>query len=427
MKGKAPSMAAGRRIAGLILVICAVLWASTVRAENWPRFRGPNGQGISHAKSIPSKWTEGDCNWKIKLPGTGHSSPVVWDETVFLTCSGQDSGSTSLLSVRVSDGKIVWEKQFKLSVYRMNRLNDYAAATPAVDAENVYTVWSTSEQTLVAAFDHKGEEIWKRTFPGVKSQHGPCSSPIVVGDIVVFTHEHEDSADRDARSFWFALDRKTGQTRWRLPRQTGPKTSYSTPCLFPSSGPGGVIVFTSRSHGITGVHPESGKVAWEADSAHEARVVCSPAVGKGMIFSSCGNGSAGKYVIAVRPGDTDVPAEAYRITGRAASYVPTPLAADGLLFTCHDRGQVSCLRVATGELLWSEKPAGRYYGSPVWVDGKVYVITTDGDVVVVRAAAQYELLGVNPLGEKSQATPAVANGRMYLRTDSQLISIGGKK
>jgi len=142
------------------------------------------------------------------------------------------------------------------------------------------------------------------------------------------------------------------------------------------------------------------------------------------VLGACGDGSAGKHIIAVKPTDEATPKGAYKITGSAASYVPTPLAADGLLFTCHDRGQISCLRAATGELLWQEKPAGRYYGSPVWVSGMLYIITTDGEVVVVKAAPKYELFGINPLDEGSQATPAVANGRMYLRTDSHLLSIG---
>lgn len=424
MKGRIASAKTCRQTMVFFLVISAIVLPSVVRAENWPRFRGPNGQGISHAKTIPAKWTQDDYNWKVTLPGTGHSSPVVWDDVVFITCSNRQEAKARLMALNVSDGKTLWEKEFSFKPYRMNRINSFAAAAPAADADHVYALWPTGDKTLIIAFDHKGKEIWQRTFGGIKSQHGPCTSPVVLGDIVVFTHENESSSDPDAPSFWIALDKKTGKNRWRLPRETGPKISYSTPCVFPSTDNPESIVFTSFSHGVTGVNPRTGKVIWEADSAFEARVVCSPAVADGLVFSSCGNGSAGKYIVAVKPNDTAKPEYAYKITGRAASYVPTPLAADGLLFTCHDRGQISCLRADTGELLWQEKPAGRYYGSPVWVSGELYVITVEGEVVVVKAAAKYELLGVNPLGEKSQATPAVANGRMYLRTDSHLISIG---
>ncbi|MBL7152087.1 MAG: PQQ-binding-like beta-propeller repeat protein [Phycisphaerae bacterium] len=427
MKGRTRSAKACTRVIMLIPAISAILLSSAVQAQNWPRFRGPNGQGISHAKTIPAKWTQGDYNWKVALPGTGYSSPAVWNNIVFITCSNRQEAGARLMAMSVSDGKILWEKEFSFKPYRMNRINSFAAATPAADADHVYALWPTANTTLLVAFDHEGEEVWKRTFPGVKSHHGPCTSPVVLGNIIVFTHENESSSDPDAPSFWIALDKKTGKNRWRLPRQTGPKISYSTPCVFPSADNPQAIVFTSFSHGVTGVNPRNGKVVWEAGSAFEARVVCSPAITNELIFSSCGTGSAGKYMVAVKPNDTKEPTEAYKITGSAASYVPTPLAADGLLFTCHDRGQISCLRAATSELLWQEKPAGRYYGSPVWVDGRLYVITTEGEVVVVKAAPKYELLGINPLGEKSQATPAVAHGRMYLRTDSHLISIGGEK
>ncbi len=141
-------------------------------------------------------------------------------------------------------------------------------------------------------------------------------------------------------------------------------------------------------------------------------------------------GVSGKRLIAIRPGTGDKasqPVEAYKIDSSSTPYVPTSLARGGLLFTFHDRGYVSCLRSATGEDLWREKPGGRFYGSPVWVDGKLYCITREGDVVVIKAGASYELLAVNALGEKSHATPAVAGGRMYLRTYSHLISIGPKK
>ena len=181
---------------------------------------------------------------------------------------------------------------------------------------------------------------------------------------------------------------------------------------------------------MTGVDPNTGKVLWEMESTCPSRVVSSPVIADGLLIGTCGDGSSGKCLFAVRPGTSDkaVPAkQAYKIEGSTTPYVPTSLAKEGLLFTFHDRGQVSCLRSATGEKLWREKPAGRFFGSPVWVDGKLYCITMDGEVVVIRAADKYELLAVNPLGEKSHATPAVAGGRMYLRTYSHLFCIGPKK
>jgi outer membrane protein assembly factor BamB len=181
---------------------------------------------------------------------------------------------------------------------------------------------------------------------------------------------------------------------------------------------------------MTGVDPAAGKVIWEVASAFPARVVSSPVIADGLLIGTCGDGGSGKCLTAVRPGSSDgsiLPKEAYIIDSGRRPYVPTSVAREGLLFTFHDGGYVSCRNSTTGKQLWEEKPAGRFFSSPVCVDGRLYCITMDGDVVVVRAAETYELLAINPLGETSHATPAIAGGRMYLRTYSHLFSVGGKK
>jgi outer membrane protein assembly factor BamB len=413
----------------LLVLVSVVLSVSVAQGNDWARFRGPNGQGISNAKTIPVKWTEKDYNWKVKLPGIGHSSPVIWDDKVFITSGNRKDGRGMLFALNVTDGNILWQKEYALTKYRMNSSNSYATSTPAVDADLVYVLWVTMNETILVALNHDGKEIWKSEFDGVNCQHGPGISPVVVDDIVVFTHEHEKS-DKQGRSFWVAVDRKTGKTRWELERQTSPKTSYSTPCVYSSGNDKPLLVFTSLAHGMTGVDPGSGAVVWEAKSAFISRVISSPVIAGELLISTCGDGSAGKRMIAIRPGKgskSTEPEEVYKIENSKVTYVPTSVAKDGLLFAFHDRGQVSCLRSATGEQLWSQKPAGPFYGSPVWVNGNLYCITRKGEVVVIKAAPAYELLAINPLGEESYATPAVAGGRMYLRTYSHLISIGGKK
>lgn len=411
-----------------LLMVSAILLASVSQGQEWTRFRGPNGQGISSAKNIPVRWTESDYNWKVELPGGGYSSPVLWGDKVFVTIADKKADRGIILALSVSDGQVLWQKDYALTRYRMNRQNSYATATPTVDADHVYALWLTSKESLLVALDHNGKEIWKSTFGGVHCQHGAGTSPIVLSDIVVFTLEHEANG-APAHSEWIAVDRKTGQTRWKLQRQTGPKTSYSTPCVYLPKPDTPQLIFTSMAHGITAVNPRTGQVSWEVKSAFISRVISSPVVAGDLLISTCGDRSDGKRLIAIRPGSGDKsaqPQEAYKIDNSAMPYVPTSLAKDGLLFTFHDRGYVACLRSATGEQIWREKPAGKFYGSPVWVDGKLYGITIPGEVVVLEAGPTYELLAVNPLGEKSHATPAVAGDRMYLRTYSHLISIGPK-
>jgi len=415
------------KCSSVLVLALIVLYPPFARAENWPRFRGPNGQGISQTKGIPTKWSQTDYAWKIELRGTGHSSPVIWSNIVFVTSADDKAAVGIVQALNIVDGKELWNKRYELSAYKMNMDNSFATASPAADERHVFLRWPTASQTLIVALDHNGNEIWKRTFAGVTCQHGPGSSPVVCDDTVVFTLEHEQNST-NPQSLWVALDCKSGQTRWELPRNTSAKTSYSTPCLYQPADGKPQLIFTSLARGISAVDPSSGKVVWEAGSALISRVVSSPVIADDLIIAACGDAGAGKRLIALKPNpNAHAPTEVYKIDESAMPYVPTSLAKDGLLFTFHDRGEVSCLRSATGELLWRQKPTGRIYGSPVWADGKLYCINLAGDVVVVRASDKYELLAINPLGEKSSATPAVDAGRMLLRTYSKLFCIAARQ
>lgn len=411
------------------IAVISLLLVSVVSAGQWPRFRGPNGQGISDAKTIPVKWTQSDYDWRIELPGVGPSSPVVWDDKVFVTCADKDAPEGFLVAVDVGTGNTLWTKQYPLSRYKMNKLNSYAAGTPALDADRVYVLWSTSKEMLLAALDHDGKEVWQRKFGATTSSHGPAVSPIVVNDLVVFSREQK-TGEGSAINGWVAVDSRTGETQWTVPRKLG-AISYSTPCLYTPKRGAAQLVFTSQAHGITAVAPRTGKLIWEADFAFIARVASSPVIVGDLISGTCGQGGGGKRIAAIKPpASPGAPAkEAYSSEDRASGtipYVSTGLCKDGLLFHFHDQGKICCRRAETGEILWSEKPAGKYYGSPVWVNGRLYCMTREGDAVVVKAAAEYELLGVNPLGEKTDATLAVADEKMYLRTLSHLMCLSGR-
>jgi len=410
--------------------ILVILLTGAANGQEWTQFRGPNGQGISSARMIPVKWTEKDYNWKVKLPGGGHGSPVLWNDKVFLTCEDPETIGGILLALSVSDGRVLWQKKYKLTGYRFHNDNSYATTTPVVDAERIYVLWQTSSEVIPAALDHDGRPIWQRDLPGIYCRFGPGTSPALFDDLVVFSHEHWASGPEGGKheSLWIALDSETGRTRWTTKRNNA-EISYSTPCVYRPDGREPQLIFTSWAHGVTGIEPQTGQVIWELDSVLPARVVSSPVIAEDLLIGSCGKGGAGLQLSAVRPGSPDNPEKAtlvYKCTGKTAPYVPTSLAKDGLLFTFHDRGDVSCLRSQTGQVLWSERPGGMFYGSPVWVNGLLYCMNRKGEVLVLKAAPTYELLAVNPLGEKSQATPAVAGEKMYLRTYSHLISIGGR-
>ncbi len=333
-----------------------------------------------------------------------------------------------LLCVRAADGRERWRREQDLSKYPLNSLNSFASPTPALDADHVYVLWPGSETTVLAALTHEGDEVWTLPLAGVHARHGQGSSPIVCGPDVIVAHEQEKNND-GITSQWLAVDRRTGEVHWRVEEPGVANASYSTPCTYPDGAGGMHLVFASNAHGLTGLDPQTGKVLWQVRSVMPDRVVSSPVIAGDLVINTCGEGGRGKRLAAIRPtreGSVYQAKQVYVLTSSVVPYVPTSVAYRDMLFTFHDSGLVSCLASETGEVLWSEKPAGRYYGSPICADGRLYAMTVDGDVVVLAAEREYRLLAVNALGEKSHATPAVASGRLLLRTLSHLISVGGE-
>jgi len=268
----------------------ALLFTLTIpaQAENWPRFRGPNGQGISDATTIPVKWSEQDYNWRIELPGGGHSSPVVWDDKVFVTCGDDKAMRGTVLCLSAAEGRELWRKDLSLDKHPMNALNSYASATPALDAQSVYVLWPGPAETRLVALTHDGRELWTIQLPGVRARHGAGSSPIVCGDFVIVSREQDKSGN--LKSVWLALDRKTGETRWRYEHPENANASYSTPCICRDKGGREQLIFSSNSHGIAGVDPQTGALLWKTPAALPARVVSSPVLVDGLVIATCGEG-----------------------------------------------------------------------------------------------------------------------------------------
>ncbi len=417
------------------LLCLPLIFSSPLMAEEWTRFRGPNGTGISEATTIPTSFTESDYNWKVTLPGGGHSAPVMWKDKIFLTSAEDETAERYALCLGTQDGRILWKKSYKSSRHARHNLNSFASATPTVDEAHVYFVWSTPEEYTLLALDHSGNEVWKRDLGPFVSQHSCGTSPILFEDLIILGNEQDgdsqatkDKKPAGGKSFLIAVDRKTGSTRWTVDRKSD-VVAYSTPCIYQPEGGAPQVIFNASAHGITSLDPRTGKQNWEVTGLFDKRSCSSPILADGLLIGSCGSGGGGNYVVAVHPGGTGKPNAgqlAYRID-KAAPYVPTPIAKNGLLFLWADGGVVSGLRAATGETLWTNRVGGSYFGSPICVQDRIYNIAADGTLVVVAAGEQFNLLAKNSLGEFSHSTPAVANGRMYLRTFSHLISVGGKQ
>jgi outer membrane protein assembly factor BamB len=401
--------------------VCQLTGQSAV-GQNWPRFRGVNGQGAASGTSAPVKWDEKDLAWKIKLPGKGHSSPVIWQDTTYVTSADNETNTGYLLAVSMDDGTVLWQKTFALTAYEMHPDNSQASATPAVDGDHVYIIWYAPEQTRVIALKHSGEEAWRSMLDGVHSRHGPACSPVIVEGTVVFTMQQE--GDTPFPSTWIGLDRENGKVKWQLSRETGERNAVSTPCLISTTEHEQYILFTSQSHGFTAVDPKTGEVIWEYKMAFNHRTVASPVFWQNLVIGTCKL----KLAAIELPGsDNSNAAEIrYELKQNLTPYVPTPIIVGDLLFLFLDNGSIACCHVTDGKVLWKEKPAGQFYGSPVLAGENLYAVTKDGEVVVLQASDVYQLLAVNTLGENSYATPAVSGNRLIFRTFSHLMVVGAE-
>lgn len=409
----------------LLLSGFSISLAKGAEAQEWTRFRGPNGSGLSDTTTVPTSWTESDYNWKVEVPGIGHSSPVVWGEKIFLLSADPADATRYVVCLHAADGRMLWTREFASEPHSLHLRSSYASCTPAVDADHVYVAWSDPHETLLKALDHDGNDVWTVDLGPWVSQHGFGTSPMLYGDLVIMTDSQEPEKNANPRqpttSFVVAVDRESGEIVWRTPR-TIDTASYSVPCIYQAPGGEPQLICCSTAEGIFSLDPKTGKQNWSID-VFTMRTVSSPVIAGGLIFGTTGAGAGGNYVVAVRPGTG--PKVAYEIRTQAP-YVPTPVACGELLFLWSDKGIVTCLDAASGNAYWQKRVGGNFSGSPVCVNDAIYCIDEEGVVVVLAAGKEYQELGRNALGEPSRSTPAVAGGRMYLRTYSHLISIGGR-
>lgn len=407
-----------------LVVVFGSLSLTAARGQEWTRFRGPNGTGESEAKNLPAVWGASDYNWKIELPGVGHSSPAIWKDRLFLLSADPKTAVRHVLCYAVADGKKIWQKDFETKPHHLHARSSYASCSPAVDADHVYVAWSDSDHTWFKAFSHDGAEKWSVDFGPWISQHGFGSSPVVFGDLVILNCSQEPSKLKDSPepkdSFVVAVDRKTGDVRWKTPRRTD-TTSYSAPCIRRRADGKDEIVLCTTAEGFFGLDPQTGAENWSA-KVFDKRTVSSPFMVGELLFGTTGSGGGGNYVVAFKP-EGAKPEVAYEVR-KEAPYVPAPIARGNLLFLISDKGIVTCIDTVTGAQHWQKRINGAFSGSPVRGGDKIYAITEEGDVVVLAAEKEFKELGRVPLGEECRSTPAISHGRIYFRTISHLYSLG---
>ncbi|MCE9554816.1 MAG: PQQ-binding-like beta-propeller repeat protein [Planctomycetes bacterium] len=399
-------------------VVCLLLCDSANAAE-WPRFRGPNGEGHAPAVEVPDKWTEQDYRWKADLPGIGHSSPVISGKLLVVTSAEADKSKLYVLAYDAQSGQRKWQTELESPPLRMHARNSGATSTPAIDAAQVYVTGIGPKGYFVVALSlADGHEAWRKELGPFAAQHGFGPSPILHRDTLIVPN------DQDGESFVLALDSATGKERWRAARRSG-RASYSAPCVYEPAGRKPELILTSPDNGMTGLDMETGNLNWSLDVFPE-RTVGSPVVAGDLILANCGKGNGGHSLVAVRPPLTpDGKAELVYTLTNSVPYVPTPVVRDNLLFLIHDMGLASCHELATGKRLWNKRLGGNFSGSPVLVGDRLFAMTNDGEVVVLAAERQFKEPTRTPLGQTSRATPAVALGHIYLRTQSKLFCLGG--
>lgn len=415
------------RMRVLFLLLPAILLPHFVKSQEWPRFRGENGNGVGKISSLPVRITKADYEWAIKLDGVGHSSPVLWGERLFLTLFDPEAGTRKVLCFDSSKGSSLWEKEFPVQEHNLHKHNNFASSTPVTTAEGLFVVWGDGDKTEALALDHDGKILWERDWPKFSSDHGFGASAIVVDGVLVL---HTDSVT-EKESQILGLNPKTGETIWEVNRVTAGAdekhlTAYNTPTTVTIDGQKMIVVLQTND-GWKGLAPQTGEVMWEYDGEYKLRSVGSITSGNGILFATFGSGGSGKVATALLPKSSGAPSVLYELgIADGLSYVPTPLLYEDRLYLWADGGILTCRNATTGEEIYRERIGGNFFSSPIIADGKILCCSRDGELVAVGLGDQFEVLGRSRLSSGMNATPAVANNRLFLRTDTHLISIRGQ-
>lgn len=438
MRSTATRATHSSRRALLLVLPCLLLSLSIVSragAENWPSWRGPRGDGSSSESNLPRTW-DGErgthVRWKAELPGRGHASPVVWEDSVFVVSCREETRERILVCLDRDSGATRWERPvFSGPLETLHALNSHASGTPATDGRRIYVAFQvvdgrtipapnvgtprpvTPGEMMVAAFDMQGQPVWTARPGPFISAHGFATCPVLYEDLVIVNGDH------DGESFLAALHRDTGQVVWKVEREHKTR-SYCTPLVRRIDGRDQLVLSGNRC--IASYAPRTGERLWYVDGPTEQFVASMVYDGR-LFFMTCGYPDY--HVLGIDPrgtGDVTRSHVAWRSTA-AHCYVPSPVVIGNYLMIADDRGTGHCFETARGEHLWKGRLSGGFNHSPVHADGLVYFAADDGVTKVVRPGATPEIVAENRLGEALQASPALSQGCIFLRGERHLFCI----
>jgi hypothetical protein len=397
-----------------------VLLAGAVQAEEWPGWRGPRGDGTSQEKGIPLHWSATEnVFWKTPIAGKGHSSPIIWEDRIFVTTCVEEEKKRLLMCLDRRTGKVLWERLVLTApLEQKHRLNNFASATPATDGKHVYAAFMDYPNMVAVCYDFDGKEVWRKSPGKLLSRHGFCTSPVLYKDLVIL------NGDQDAQAYIVALDKSTGVERWRADRPNRTR-SYCTPVIFDLAGKKQLVLSGSKC--VASYDPETGKQLWIIDGPTE-QYVASLVQLDGLLFLTTGFPEF--HLMGIRPDGSGNVTKSHvawhhsNVGPSGASYVPSPIASDRFFYVVSDTGFLTCLDAKSGQKQWSERLGRHHSASPVLIDGHLYFVDDDGQMFILRGNGKFEVVARNKLEEECYASPAVSRGQLFIRTLHHLYCIG---
>ena len=422
----------------LFLSLAVVLACHTAGAADWPQFRGPNASGIGDGKP-PVEFGPGqNLLWKTPV-GSGLSSPVISKGRVFLTDFDRATKQLSTLCIDQRTGKILWRQTVApTAIEKVHQIGSPAAPTPVTDGERVYVYFGSYG---LLSYDFDGKLLWERRLPIPENIYGAVASPIIAGDLLVLNHQGKDA-------YLLAVDRRNGKTVWKTDRSQF-QYGWSTPVYWRHDGIEEIVVLGGDfgpNQRLIAYNPVDGAERWWVAGLPPCGK-STPVIGGGMVFFAASDiimdveaekrnperaaqiyANNASRVMAVRPGGKEAVNETHVAWSehKGTPGVPSPLYYNGRVITVQNGGIVYSRVATTGELVYSGRTGamGYYYSSPVAADNKIYMASEEGVVVVLDGGEELKVLARNKLDGQILATPAIVDGKIYVRTESHLYAFG---
>jgi hypothetical protein len=404
-------------------------------AENWPQWRGAKLDGISNETGIPYRWSKTEhVLWRLPMPGPGGSTPVIWDDRIFVTSV---EGKDLVLLCISTAGKELWKQ--KVSSGNRNVRNDegnYASPSPSTDGKHVWAFMGTGD---LACFDMEGKPVWafnvEDRYGKLEIQFGMTSTPVLDGEKLYLQLIHGSRRGSGQKAVVFAVDKHTGKEVWKQTRASDAedecKHSYASPVLYRDENR--AFLLTHGADYIIAHDLDDGRELWRCgglnpkdDYEATLRFVASPVAVPGLIVVPS---AKNRGVLGLRPnltGDLTENKDAFVWRrGSKTPDVPSPLVKDGIVYLCREQGTLIAMDAATGKDHYEKRLSNaRHRASPVYADGRIYVTGRDGAINVVKHGPSFELVATNKMGEEMSSSPAISGGRIYLRTFNALYAIG---